>query len=73
MVQAGRELARALLEGLLNVGEGGGDAQEQKTFPYLVVGCSTLYLHTFCSLFSTTEKALRWTSSDMRDCETRKS
>ncbi|BDA45698.1 Nipped-B-like protein [Coccomyxa sp. Obi] len=39
---AGRELARALLEGLLNVGEGGGDAEEQKTFPYLVA------LHALC-------------------------
>ncbi|CAL8470720.1 g10262 [Coccomyxa elongata] len=39
---AGRELARALLEGLLNVGEGVGDGDEQKTFPYLVG------LHALC-------------------------
>lgn len=50
--QAGRELARALLEGLLNVGEGGADAEEQKTFPYLVVGSSTLDLHTFSHFLS---------------------
>ncbi len=42
--QAGRELASALLEGLLKVGEGAEDAAEQKTFPFLVVGCIQLFL-----------------------------
>ncbi len=52
--QAGRELARALLEGLLNVGEGVGDGDEQNTFPYLVVGYLAVDLNTLFKLFSIT-------------------